>query len=729
MPVELGSFDVIIGMDWLAKYHAVIVCAEKIVRIPFGDEILIVRGDGSSNKHGTRLNIISCAKAQEYLTKGCHVFLANITATKDEDKSKEKRLEDVPVVQEFPEVFPEDLPGIPPTRQVEFRIDLVPGATPVARAPYRLAPSEMKELAEQLQELTDKGFIRPSSSPWGAPVLFVKKKDGSFRMCIDYRELNKLTVKNRYPLPRIDDLFDQLQGSSIYSKIDLRSGYHQLRVREEDIPKTAFRTRYGHYEFQVMSFGLTNAPAVFMDLMNRVCKPYLDKFVIVFIDDILIYSKSKKEHEEHLRQILKLLKKEELYAKFSKCEFWISRVQFLGHVIDCRGIHVDPAKIESIKDWASPKTPTEIRQFLGLAGYYRRFIEGFSKIAKTMTKLTQKGVKFDWGDKQEAAFQLLKQKLCSAPILALPEGSEDFIAYCDASKKGLGAVLMQREKVISYASRQLKIHEKNYTTHDLELGAVVFALKIWRHYLYGTKCTVFTDHKSLQHILDQKELNMRQRRWLELLSDYDCEIRYHPGKANVVADALSRKEREPLRVRALVMTIGLDLPKQILKAQTEARKPENIKKEDVGGILVENSKDPEKLRTEKLEPLHQEGPFLEGTVSDVIAGETEVQFNKVPYVLDSLNDHYQLKKKKGYKADIRATNILLQEDIQDGSSLTRRQWNLSYTMNLNTSVKSKEKPFKDTTLDHMDEYHEVHEMQNDVQHNYVVVSSDADYTE
>ncbi|GJX91673.1 reverse transcriptase domain-containing protein [Tanacetum coccineum] len=602
MPVELGSFDVIIGMDWLAKYHAVIVCAEKIVRIPFGDEILIVRGDGSSNKHGTRLNIISCTKAQEYLTKGCHVFLENITATKDEDKSKGKRLEDVSVVQEFPEVFPKDLLGIPPTRQVEFRIDLVPGATPVARAPYRLAPSEMKELAEQLQELTDKGFIRPSSSPWGAPVLFVKKKDGSFRMCIDYRELNKLTVKNRYPLPRIDDLFDQLQGSSIYSKIDLRSGYHQLRVREEDIPKTAFRTRYGHYEFQVMSFGLTNAPAVFMDLMNRVCKPYLDKFVIVFIDDILIYSKSKKEHEEHLRQILKLLKKEELYAKFSKCEFWISRVQFLGHVIDCRGIHVDPAKIESIKDWASPKTPTEIRQFLGLAGYYRRFIEGFSKIAKTMTKLTQKGVKFDWGDKQEAAFQLLKQKLCSAPILALPEGSEDFIAYCDASKKGLGAVLMQREKVISYASRQLKIHEKNYTTHDLELGAVVFALKIWRHYLYGTKCTVFTDHKSLQHILDQKELNMRQRRWLELLSDYDCEIRYHPGKANVVADALSRKEREPLRVRALVMTIGLDLPKQILKAQTEARKPENIKKEDVGGILVENSKDPEKLRTEKLEP-------------------------------------------------------------------------------------------------------------------------------
>ncbi|GKC54071.1 putative reverse transcriptase domain-containing protein, partial [Tanacetum coccineum] len=377
------------------------------------------------------------------MLKGCPVFLEHVTTKVIEDKSEKKRLKDVPIVRDFPEVFSEDLPGLPPTQQVEFQIDLIPGAAP--------------------QELSDKGFIRPSSSPWGAPVLFVKKKDGSFRMCIDYRELNKLTIKNRYPLPRIDDLFDQLQGSSVYSKIDLRSGYHQLRVREEDIPKTAFRTRYGHYEFQVMPFGLTNAPAVFMDLMNRVCKTYLDKFVIVFIDDILIYSKNKQEHEEHLKIILELLKNEELYAKFSKCEFWIPKVQFLGHVIDSEGIHVDPAKIESIKDWTSPKSPTEICQFLGLVGYYRRFIEGFSKIAKPMTKLTQKKVKFEWGDKQEAAFQLLKRKLCSAPILALPEGSEDFIAYCDASKKGLGAVLMQREKVVSYASRQLKIHEKNYT--------------------------------------------------------------------------------------------------------------------------------------------------------------------------------------------------------------------------------------------------------------------------
>nr|GEY40782.1 putative reverse transcriptase domain-containing protein [Tanacetum cinerariifolium] len=416
MPVPLGSFDVIIGMDWLTKYHGVIICDEKIVRVLFGREMLIFPGNGDNQREESRLNIISYTKAQEYLSKGY-------------------------------------LPGIPPTRQVEFQIDLVPGAAPVARAPYRLAPSEMKELVEQLQELSDKGFIRPSSLSWGASVLFVKKKDGSFCMCIDYRELNKLTVKNRYPLPRIDDLFNQLQGTSAYSKIDLRSGYHQLKVCKKDIPKTAFRTCYGHYEFQVMPFGLTNAPMVFIDLMNRVCKPYLDKFVIVFIYDILIYSKNKEEHEEHLKLILELLKKEELYAKFSKCEFWIPRVQFHRHVIDSKGIHVDPAKIKSIKDWASPKSPTEIRQFLGLADYYRRFIEGFSKIAKSMRK------------------------------------------------------------------------------------------------------------------------------------------------ANVFADALSRKKRSrALRVRALVMTMGLNLPKKILKGQTEALKPKNLSAEDVGGMLRKD------LLKEKLEP-------------------------------------------------------------------------------------------------------------------------------
>ncbi|GKE26232.1 putative reverse transcriptase domain-containing protein, partial [Tanacetum coccineum] len=346
MPVELGSFNVIIGMDWLAKYQAVIVCAKKIVRIPWGNETLIVHGDGSDRGNETRLNIIPCTKTQKYMLKGCPIFLAHVTTKEDEDKSEKKRLEDT-----------------------------------------------------QFLTLGSSGLVC-QEEVW--------------------------IVSNVHQLPRAEQA----------------NGYHQLWVCEEDIPKTAFRTRYGHYEFQIMPFGLTNTPT------------------------------NKKEHEEHLKAILKLLKKEELYAKFSKCEFWIPR--------------------------ASPKTPTEIRQFLSLAGYYQRFIEGFSKIAKSMTKLTQKEVKFNWGDKATAAFQLIKQKLCGAPVLALPEGSEDFI-----------------------------IHEKNYTTHDLELGAVVFALEIWRHYLYGTKCMMFINHKSLQHILDQKELNMRQCRWLELLSDYDSEIRYH----------------------------------------------------------------------------------------------------------------------------------------------------------------------------------------------------------
>ncbi|GKC53839.1 putative reverse transcriptase domain-containing protein, partial [Tanacetum coccineum] len=395
--IELGTFDVIIGMDWLVKHDAVIVCGKKVVHIPYGNKMLIVEG----NKGGSRLKIISCIKACKYVEQGCHLFLAHVT----KKNLKEKRMGDVPINHDFPEVFPEELPRLPSSRQVEFQIDLVPRAAPVARAPYRLASSEMKELS----------------------------------MCIDYRELNKLTVKNRYPLPRIDDLFDQLQGSSVYSKIDLRSGYHQLRIKEEDIPINAFRTRYGHFEFQVMPFGLTNTPAMFMDLMNRVCKPYLDKYVIVFIDDILVYSKDEEEHG-------------------------------------------------------------------------------------------------------------------NAPILALPEGTEDFMVYYDASLKGYAAVLMQREKVIAYDSRQLKVHKENYTTHDLELGA--------------------------------KELNLRQRRCIDLLSDYDCDIRYHPGKANMVADALSRKGREkPLHFRALMMIVHNDLPKQIHEAQGEAMRRKNVRAENLGRLI------------------------------------------------------------------------------------------------------------------------------------------------
>jgi hypothetical protein len=369
----------------------------------------------------------------------------------------------------------------------------------------------------------------------------VEKKDSSKRLVVDYRNLNEVTIKNKYPLPNINDLFDQLKGAKVFSKIDLRSGYFQLKIREQDIPKTAFTTRYGLYEYTVMSFGLTNAPAYFMTMMNKVFMEYLDKFVVVFIDDILIYSKDDAEHEKHLRLIMEKLREHKLYAKFSKCEFWLNKVGFLGHIISAEGVAVDPSKVASVTEWETPKNVGDIRSFLGLAGYYRRFIENFSKIARPMTELLKKEKKFIWTDACEASFQELKQRLVSAPVLCLPDIQKDFQVYCDASRQGLGSVLMQDGRVVSYASRQLKHHERNYPTHDLELASVVHALKVWRHYLMGKHCDVYTDHKSLKYIFTQKELNMRQRRWLELVKDYDMNLQYHPGKANVVADALSWK--------------------------------------------------------------------------------------------------------------------------------------------------------------------------------------------
>ena len=592
VPIPLRGNKVIVGMDWLSPNGAVIDCELQLVRVrtPSGGEIVV---QGERPQRG--LTFCSAARARRYVQQGCAGYVAYVLDARDKGKTT---IDDVPIVRDYPDVFPEDLPGIPPERQVEFRIDLVPGAAPIAKAPYRLAPPEMQELSTQLQELLDKGFIRPSSSPWGAPILFVRKKDGSHRMCIDYRELNKVTVKNRYPLPRIDDLFDQLQGASWFSKIDLRSGYHQMRVRDEDVQKTAFRTRYGHYEFVVMPFGLTNAPAAFMDLMNRVCRPMLDRSVIVFIDDILVYSKTQEQHEEHLREVLETLRRERLFAKFSKCEFWLREVQFLGHLVNQKGILVDPAKIEAVMQWEVPRSPSEIRSFLGLAGYYRRFIQDFSKIAVPLTRLTKKSVVFRWGPEQQAAFETLRQRLCEAPILTLPEGVEDFVVYCDASITGMGAVLMQRGHVVAYASRQLKPHEANYPTHDLELGAVVFALKIWRHYLYGVRCTIYTDHKSLRYLMDQPSLNMRQRRWLDVLKDYDCEILYHPGKANVVADALSRKvSAAPIRDLCMRMTVITPLLERIKEAQMEGLKEERQKCERIVGRVASFDYDSRGLMT------------------------------------------------------------------------------------------------------------------------------------
>ncbi|BBH07014.1 transposable element gene [Prunus dulcis] len=470
IPLEMVGLDIILGMDWLAKHHASVDCFRKevVLRSPGHPEVTF---------YGERRVLPSCLisamTAKKLLRKGCSGYLAHVVDT----RKQELKLEDIPVVRDFPDVFSDDLPGLPPHREIEFTIELLPGTSPISQAPYRMAPAELKELKVQLQELVDKGFIRPSFSPWGAPVLFVKKKDGTMRLCVDYRQLNKVTVRNKYRYP--------LRGAKVFSKIDLRSGYHQLRIKEEDVPKT----------FLVMPFGLTNAPAAFMDLMNRVFRRYLDRFVIVFIDDILVYSKSRKAHMKHLELVLKTLRRKKLFAKFSKCQFWLDRVNFLGHVISADGVYVDPQKL---------------RHFLGLAGYYRRFVEGFSTIAAPLTRLTRKWVKFEWSDECEKSFNEFKTRLTTSPVFALPDDSGNFVIYSDASQQGLGCVLMQHGRVIAYASRQLKKHESNYPVHDLELAAV-------------------------------KELNLRQRRWLELIKDYDCTIEHHPGRANVVADALSRK--------------------------------------------------------------------------------------------------------------------------------------------------------------------------------------------
>ncbi|WRX26676.1 Reverse transcriptase domain - like 10 [Theobroma cacao] len=544
IPLEILDFDLILGMDWLTAHRVNVDYFRKEVILQNSERAEIVF---AGERRILPSCVISAIKASKLVQKGYPAYLAHVI----DASNGEPKLEDIPIVSEFSDVFLDELPRLSPYRELEFPIDLLLGTAPISIPPYRMASAELKELKVQLQDLVDKGFIRPSISPWGAPVLFVKKKDGTLRLCIDSHQLNRVTIKNKYPLPRIDDLFDQLRGVMVFSKIDLRSEYYQLRIKEQDVPKTAFKTRYGHYEFLVMPFGLTNAPTAFMDLMKRVFHPYLDKFVIVFIDDILVYSKNDDEHAVHLRIVLQTLRERQLYAKFSKCEFWLKEVVFLGHVVSGAEIYVDPKKIEAVLQWEQPRTVTEIRSFLGLADYYKRFVQGFSLIATPLTRLTRKGVKYEWDDVCENRFQELKNRLTSAPVLTLLVNGKEFVVYSDASKLGLGCVLMQDEKVIAYASRQLKKHETNYPTHDLELAVVVFALKIWRHYLYGERCRNFTNHKSLKYLLTQKELNLRQRRWLELIKDYDLVIDYHPGKANVVADALSRKSSSSLAIREL----------------------------------------------------------------------------------------------------------------------------------------------------------------------------------
>jgi hypothetical protein len=430
----LRAYELIIGMDWLEAHRALVDC--------FAKRVLCVDDEGRPVEiqgiwRNVSLRFISTMKVKRCLRKGCRLYVVEAV-----NEGKGPSLDQYPALSKFKDVFLNELPGLPLERELDFTIELKPGAEPISKTLYRMTAPELCELQMQFKELLDLGIIRPSVSPWGAPIIFVKKKDGSLRLCIDYRDLNHVTVKNRYPMTRIDDLFDKMKGVAVFSKIDLRSGYHQLRIKEGDIPKTTFQIRFGHYEFVIIPFGLTNAPIVFMSLMNDIFGKYLDHFVQVFLDEILIYSKNEREHEEHLRVVLSCLRENKLYGKLSKCSLFQKEIHYLGHIISGEGISFDPEKVKAIMEWPVPKNAHEVRSFMGLAGYYRRFVEGFSKIAKPITTLQRKGVRYEWTEECDSEFIELKRLLTSVPILRVPDMEKDFTVCTDTSKQGLGAVLM-----------------------------------------------------------------------------------------------------------------------------------------------------------------------------------------------------------------------------------------------------------------------------------------------
>ncbi|KAJ9534185.1 hypothetical protein QJQ45_007005 [Haematococcus lacustris] len=552
---HLHDFDIILGKPWLAEINPRIDWKANIMRFRHaGRQHTLrppVKQPGTTNTSGSPL-LISSAQLRTAINNKCPVFLVSITPADSNAETCHQVLDCSPIVQEYADVFPSDLPhGLPPERSVDHRIELQQAKPPPARPIYNVSSGELAELKQQIGELLDKGFIRPSTSPYASGVLLVRKKDGSFRMCIDYRPLNRLTIKNKYPLPRLDTLLDRLHGAKVFSKLDLRQGYHQIRVAPEDIHKTAFRTRYGHFEFTVLPFGLCNAPATFQRLMNDVLHDLLDDCVLVYLDDILIFSRTPQEHIAHLRRVLDLLRKHKLYAKLSKCEFGMDQTAFLGHVVSASGIACDPAKVAAVQSWPIPTTVHEVRSFLGLANYYRRFVKDFSTIAAPLTALTRadghdkQGV-VAWGQAQQSAFDALKQALVSAPVLIAPDPSQPYTLRCDASSIGIGAVLSQgtgsAERVVAYHSRKLLPAERNYPTHEQELLSLVEALKVWRHYLLGASFNLLTDNWATKHIQTQPRLDCRrQARWMEVLQEYDCIIDHIPGKQNIVADALSRR--------------------------------------------------------------------------------------------------------------------------------------------------------------------------------------------
>ncbi|GJP33280.1 hypothetical protein CLOM_g17827, partial [Closterium sp. NIES-68] len=436
---------------------------------------------------------------------------------KDGEKTSEPLGKIKELLKEFQDILHDDLPNeLPPYRTHQHEIVEEPGSKPTFQAPYRLSPTELTDMKKQIEYLLAKGLIRPSTSPYGAPVLFTPKPDGSLRMCIDYRALNKQTIKNKYPIPRIDDLLDQLRGATVFSKLDLRSGYWQIRMADNSIHKTAFRTRYGSYEYLVMPFGLTNASATFQFEMNHILRPLLDECVVVYLDDILIYSSDMKQHVEHLRRVFEILRREQFYVKLSKSNFALEKVQFLEHLVSAQGVHVDPKKIEAVRTWKTPENVKELQLFLGFANYYNRFVPQYAKLAAPLTNLLKKNTPYKWEPKHQEAMEQLKQALTSTPVLILPDSESDYVIEAGASDQAVGAVLMQDQgnglQPIAYFSKKLHGAELNYPIHDKEALAIVIAFKAWRCYLEGRKTTVYIDHCSLKYLKTQPNLSRRQVR-------------------------------------------------------------------------------------------------------------------------------------------------------------------------------------------------------------------------
>ena len=476
------------------------------------------------------------------------------------------------LLQEYADVFPKEVPpGLPPIRGIEHQIDLIPGASLPNRTPYRTNPEETKEIKRQVQELLDKGYVRESLSPCAVPVLLVPKKDGSWRMCVDCRAINNITIRYRHPIPRLDDMLDELSGSIVFSKIDLRSGYHQIRMKLGDEWKTAFKTKFGLYEWLVMPFGLTNAPSTFMRLMNEVLRAFIGRFVVVYFDDILIYSKSLEDHLDHLRAVLDALRDARLFGNLEKCTFCTDQVVFLGFVVSGQGIQVDESKIKAIKEWPTPENVNQVRSFHGLAGFYRRFVKNFSTIAAPLNELTKKGVAFNWREPQEIAFQELKKRLSEAPLLVLPDFTKTFEVECDASGIGIEGMLMQDGKLVAYFSEKLGGAQLNYSVYDKELYSLVSVLETWQHYLWPKEFVIHSDHEALKYLKGQAKLNRRHAKWVEFIETFPYVVKYKKGKDNLVADALSR--RNVLLNQLEVKVPGLEGLKDLYHSDHEFSEP------------------------------------------------------------------------------------------------------------------------------------------------------------